>query len=133
MYYWDKREDVEVLQGKTITNIDLSNDKEILIIETSDGQKYKMFHIQDCCEHVYLEDVVGELDDLVGSPLVRVEEVTSESNPDDVDMEDRWQDSFTWTFYHFTTQDGYDVTLRWYGESNGYYSERVDFVNITEN
>lgn len=39
---------------------------------------------------------------------------------------DEW-DSHTWTFYRFVTMLG-TVTVRWLGESNGYYSESVDFV-----
>jgi hypothetical protein len=54
-----------------------------------------------------------------------VEESTSGENPPGVKVE--YQNSFTWTFYRFGTVKGY-VTVRWYGESNGYYSESVDFM-----
>jgi len=50
--------------------------------------------------------------------------VSSEGEPA-VDPE--YDDSFTWTFYKFATIKG-SVTLRWYGSSNGYYSESVSFV-----
>ena len=72
-------------------------------------------------------DIVGELKDLIGVPLLMAEEVTNaqDVNPPGVEVPED-QDSFTWTFYKIATINGY-VTLSWYGESNGYYNESVSF------
>lgn len=76
-----------------------------------------------------VEDVVGDLSDLVGKPMVMAEMVEHVcKNPDGIEIPE-YQDSFTWTFYKLATVNGY-VTIRWYGESNGYYSETVDFVEV---
>jgi len=79
-------------------------------------------HTQDCCESVDINDIVGDLEDLVGEPLLLAEQVQGET-PVDFNEEDH--ESVTWTFYKFATRKGY-VDVRWLGESNGYYSEGVD-------
>jgi hypothetical protein len=125
MSYYDKRVDFSELLGKKLVKIE---NREIEIdFYTSDGEIYRQYHEQDCCEGVSVEDIIGDFDDLIGSPILMAEEVTSTVNPDDVVKE--YQDSFTWTFYKLATIKGY-VTIRWYGESNGYYSESVDFIKL---
>ena len=111
---------VEVLKGKTLAS--LVNEGDELVFKTTDGETYRMYHEQDCCEHVRIEDIVGDLQDLVGSEILIAEEVDGES-PADFEA----YESYTWTFYKFATRKGY-VDLRWLGESNGYYSEGVSFI-----
>lgn len=119
----------EDLKGKVLINIENVNDEE-LIFTLDTGEKYELFHNQDCCENVTIEDIAGDLSDLIGSPILMAEEVTnSETNPEG--FHEEYQDSFTWTFYKLATIKGY-VTIRWYGESNGYYSESVEWKNLTE-
>ena len=118
---------IEELIGKTFTKIDNNGDEEI-IFHTSDNVTYRMSHCQDCCESVMVEDICGNLDDLLNTPIMQAfEKTNSEENPPDVKME--FQGSFTWTFYTLSTIKG-TVTIRWYGESNGYYSESVDVEAI---
>jgi len=117
---YDDRVEIGEMVGKTFTTINKNMVDQELYFEEGDGHGFKMFHDQDCCEGVYLEDVVGELGDLVGSPILKAEENTSDLNP-----KDNHDDDFKWTFYNISTAKG-TVTLRWYGESNGYYSIGVD-------
>jgi len=78
-----------------------------------------LYHEQDCCESVWIESIVGDINDLVGSTLLMAEESSGEY--------DDACESGTWTFYKFATIKGY-VDVRFIGESNGYYSESVDVV-----
>ena len=116
--------DVSVLKGKTLVSCVSIDD--VITFTTSDGDVYRMYHGQDCCESVYIDDIVGDLQDLVGSEILMAEEVEGES-PADFDESDH--DSYSWTFYKFATIKGY-VDIRWFGSSNGYYSEGVDFCKV---
>jgi hypothetical protein len=118
----DKFED---LKGKVLTNIENIKNEE-LVFTLDNGEKYKLYHDQDCSEYVAIEDITGELEDLIGSPILMAEEVSQENiNPNGVIREDQ-EEYFRWTFYKLATIKGY-VTIRWYGEHNGYYSDSVDW------
>ena len=100
-----------------------------IVIDSSDSltfenanEKYVFSHQQDCCESVCIESIVGDISDLVNTPILIAEESTGDT-PADSTAEP--YDSFTWTFYKFATFKGW-VDIRWLGESNGYYSESID-------
>lgn len=126
--YWDRREyfDFKDLVGKTFISIENQGDE--LIFTESDGTIYNMRHDKDCCESVELEDICGDFNNLLNTPIIMAEE----SSNSDMPAKDEWDESYTWTFYKLATINGY-VTLRWYGTSNGYYSESVDFYKIIKN
>lgn len=118
---------MEELLGKIITDIKVSRNNGDSITFTLDtGEKYKMHHYQDCCEFVTIDDINGDLEDLLNSPITMASVVSSNK---DVPGLPEGRESFTWTFYKLATVKGY-VDIRWYGESNGYYSEHVDFDKI---
>lgn len=126
MRYWDyDTVDFSTLKGKVCNQVNKIGEEEIHFC-INDGTKIVMLHDQSCCESVFIESIVGDLDDLVGEEILLAEEVTSDENPLDQD-----DDSFTWTFYKLATRKGY-VDIRWYGTSNGYYSESVDCYLIKE-
>lgn len=117
---------IATLLGKTIVKIDGAQpESEWIAFTTDDGKSYVMYHYQNCCETVGVEDIVGDVADLIGEPILEAEEATSDTDP--LGFEERpYRLSFTWTFYKLGTRKG-SVTIRWLGESNGYYSERVNF------
>lgn len=115
------------LSGLVLTRAERFDDEQIEF-KTTDGRLFVMFHRQQCCETVEIESIVGDLQDLVGEPILLAEAVVGESE----EAEDGEEyDYYTWTFYKLATRKGY-VDIRWFGSSNGYYSETVDFVEIVK-
>ncbi len=131
---------IDQIIGKTIFHIEKIGVENEIVFHCTDGTSYKMYHSQDCCESVYLEDINGDLNDLIGTPIVTAYESTSRELSEleklrqveaalDGDEEYDSDRSFTWTFYRLSTMKG-TVVLRWYGTSNGYYSETATVEEV---
>lgn len=147
----------EELLGKVLTKIDGDVGDGTMQFHTNDGEVYQMHYYEDCCATCTVEEIHGDLSDLIGSPILQAEEVISEEPNDDIKVSRRdeyeekkreWEkdghkfyydsyedfcdsryESETWTFYKLATIKG-SVTIRWYGSSNGYYSESVTFERL---
>jgi hypothetical protein len=109
---------ISKLLGLTLSKVKGEDGDDQMIFITDDNRKFILYHSQDCCETVYLEDVIGDIEDLIGSPILVAEESSKQKDSD--------FGSETWTYYKIDTLKG-GVTIRWFGSSNGYYSESVNF------
>ena len=112
---------INELVGKTFDFVSNYDDEKLMFYD-KEGKGYGFYHQQDCCESVMINDIIGDLNDLVGVPILVAEEVSNDEDTSGFE-------SATWTFYKFATIKGY-VTVRWLGTSNGYYSESVYFRKI---
>lgn len=115
------------LLGETLIDIEGQKGDNELVFITASGKKFVMYHEQDCCEQVDIDDIVGNLDDLLGLPISQAEEVNNVEEPGK--DPGPYADGYTWTFYKLGNPKG-SVTIKWYGTSNGYYSESVTFARL---
>lgn len=112
---------LEDLKGRCFTRVEASDDEIKFFL--SDTRYVRMCHYQDCCENVQVEDICGDMDDLVDAYIVHFEERSEQGDSE-------WG-SQTWTYYDIQTTRGC-VNIRWLGESNGYYSESVTVELVSE-
>ena len=110
--------DIKDMVGKKVLGI--YYDEENFQILTGDGV-YAFYHEQSCCESVWLTQVDGISDKIIGSRIVIAEVVTDEKDTE--------HGHITWSFYKIGTNKGM-IDFRFQGESNGYYSETVDLIKI---
>jgi hypothetical protein len=98
-------------------------------LQSSDGTVFTFYHQQDCCESVYIEDVIGDIKDLVGEPILLAEQVDvggwyAENPCEPEPNHEEYGQAVDSTWYRFATIKGY-VTVRWVGIST-YYSTAVE-------
>lgn len=129
----DEVKEFSELIGKTIINITKLFDDSLLIIICSDGEVFELQHFPTCCEGSYLQDICGDLEDILVSPIVLAEESTKEVTEEEistqVDTERSIGPCYNWTFYKLATIKG-SVTLRFLGDNNGCYSTKVELKRI---
>ena len=97
----------------------LEQGSEKVTILFNDGSYIAQYHIADCCEHVQVEQVDGNIEKHIGATAIDFMEKSKIATYEEV------EESGTWTFYTLVTSKGY-LDWRWLGESNGYYSESVE-------
>ena len=122
MGYYDKLPMSELI-GKVFTKV--YKDDETIVLE-NDEQTYELAHDQCCCEDVTIDDIWGDLSNLENAEITYSERTTSEDNP----KPDSYGSS-TWTFFKIATVKGW-VDIRFYGTSNGYYSEDADLYKTRD-
>lgn len=104
---WKERCNFDVLKGKTLKSIvGAVENNDRIVFETTDGERFLMYHSQDCCESVSIHTVNGNVEDLIGHPLLEVEDVSGET-PDVEEVNAMNYDSYTWTFYKLGTIRGF--------------------------
>ena len=117
------RADFADLVGKVLKSVEIRDDNETIVFETIDGEIYFQYYPLDYIGEVYVDDVVGDFNDIIGTPIL----VAEESNSNDDGKGDAY---YTWTFYRLATVKGW-MNIKWYGTShNGYYSECAEFYKV---
>jgi len=115
--------------GETLTHIDIDAGKNEILLTTNRGVRIKIYHAQDCCESVVIHDTQGNWHDLVGKVIIEAGLAEDCKSPPPKDAE--YVESHTWTTIKLSVDDA-TVISRWFGESNGYYSESVSIENVTK-
>lgn len=110
------------LKGNILNDITVEDNA--IFFEDYNGDTFVLKHHQECCEDVYIEDICGDLEDIKHDIIISAEEVTNQKDGGGDGSE-------TWTFYKIDTKKG-GVTIRFYGTSNGYYSETASLSHYAD-
>ena len=120
--------DFEILKGKVFSDIKANCDTVTFCI---DGiERYILQHVESWSEDVSIDDIVGDLSDLIGKEITKAEEIQSDTDLPDGISEDYFE-SWTYSFYYLHTLDSC-VTIKFFGTSNGYYSETAELYDLTK-
>lgn len=122
--WWENEEILKAMVGDIPKSMVINKHHGSIVFEFEAGT-VTLDHTQDCCESVYIDDVNGDENDIIGQEILVAEERVSRVTPENIPEDTYMDDSNTWSFYTFRTIKG-SMDIRFHGSSNGYYSERVD-------
>ena len=105
------------LIGKTIKSI--TNLNNIITFETVEGINYQMYHKQHFLEDVYIAEIKGSLNDLVGKKVLNAEVNTERIGYDNTGNE------ISFTRYKISVSKAI-VTIKWYLGTNGDFFAYTD-------
>lgn len=114
------------LVGEVLTHIDENADNGEILLTTESGRQFKIYHYQDCCESVYIEGTDGDWNQLLNKKLIAVD-----CDYEDGGDKEAYDSSSTRTIFTFKVNDA-TVINKWFGSSNGYYSETASLEEITK-
>jgi hypothetical protein len=122
--YWQIAEMKDLL-NETPVKIEQSeyDGNDSIVLTMLSGREFMLVHRQDCCESVNLESIDGDIQRLLNNPITISNESYNDGNSDN------GYESSTWSFYHIGTVID-TVTIRFYGSSNGYYSESASLLEL---
>jgi len=109
------------LIGEVLTHIDVDSAEDRITLTTQSGKQFLIHHEQDCCESVSItrcgSAYVGE-----GIKVQDAREIIESNVPA--------SESATRTIFVINENSYSKIWIEWLGESNGYYSESVSFVEV---
>lgn len=122
---YEDRIEIKSLVGETLIHIDTDEYFDEIMLTTASGRVIRIYHDQNCCESVRIEDTQGNWHDLLGKVIVEAtHDEDSQGNPPP-----KFSDSWTRTTLTFRVNDA-TVISKWIGESSGCYSESVNLEEI---
>lgn len=116
------------LAGQSITKVEIED--EAIVLHLKGGGKCSLYHMEDCCELVHVDHVIGDWSKIIGRVITdaKEEHIGNDTPPNFPGIDHL--DSYTWSNYEIRAPNA-NVIIRWYGSSNGYYCE-VPHVTFEE-
>ncbi len=114
--------DPSILVGCVINRAE-QGEGDVLVRIYSGAHVFNIVHRQDCCESVSVFSL--DLSPIIGKKLSKVEGSTDNELPPGYERGSL--ESWTNSYFTFTAEDGSVGQIYIFGESNGFYSESVDF------